>query len=118
MRSTGRARHAALDAQGPAHRLGPPVRRDPPQARPGRGARPAPLRHRRHDPHLQGIAAAVAPFVGGSIHRIVPSSFSPHAVTLLDHAGWRIGAKLAAPPDITPIPPPPKAPEPNPVEDL
>jgi hypothetical protein len=62
--------------------------------------------------HLREVAAAVAPFVGGMIHRIVPSSFSPHAVPLLDQAGWRLSAKLAVPPHITLMPLPPKAPEP------
>jgi len=68
--------------------------------------------------HLQEVAAAVAPFVGGTIHRIVPSSSSPHAVLLLDQAGWHVSAKLAVPPNITLMPLPPKAPELNPVENL
>lgn len=68
--------------------------------------------------NLQEIAAEVAPFVGATIHRIVPSSCSPHAVLLLDQGGWRTSAKLAATPNITLMPLPPKAPKLNPVENL
>ncbi len=67
---------------------------------------------------LQEIAAAVAPFVGGTIHRIAPSSSSPHAVLPLDQSGWHMSAKLAVPPNITIMPQPPKAPELNPAENL
>ncbi len=41
-----------------------------------------------------------------------------HAVMLLDQAGWHGSRGLAVPPDITPVPPPPCAPELNPVESV
>jgi transposase len=41
-----------------------------------------------------------------------------HAVLLLDQAGWRMTGKLDAPDNITPIFPPSRAPELNPVENV
>ena len=41
-----------------------------------------------------------------------------HAVVLLDRAGWHITSKLNTPENITPIFPPSRAPELNPVENL
>jgi transposase len=41
-----------------------------------------------------------------------------HAALLLDGAGWHIADDLVVPADLSPIFPPPHAPEPNPVERL
>ena len=46
----GQARHPAVGAARPAHRLDLHLRRDLPQARQGRRPRPAPLQHRRDEP--------------------------------------------------------------------
>src|SRR5208283_3399085 len=46
----GETRLAPLRAQGPAHRLDLHLRRDLPQGRQGRGARPAEMRHLRDEP--------------------------------------------------------------------
>jgi hypothetical protein len=54
--------------------------------------------------HLAEIAAAVAP--------------GAHAVLLLDQAGWHLSDKVIVPPNITPVPLPPKCPELNPVENV
>jgi len=54
--------------------------------------------------HLDEIAAHVSP--------------GAHAVLLLDQAGWHTSAKLKVPENITVLPPPPRAPELNPVENV
>ena len=41
-----------------------------------------------------------------------------HAVLVVDQAGWHLSDKLIVPPNISPIPLPPYAPELNPVEGL
>ena len=55
-------------------------------------------------PHLAEIAAAVAP--------------GKHAVPLLDQAGWHISGRLAVPPNITPVPLPPRCPGLNAMENV
>jgi transposase len=77
-------------------------------------------------PHLAEIAKAVAPFVGKMIHRIIFWSSSPHAVLVLDGAGWHGGRDLVVPDNLTllTLPPPDQvrgrlyAPELNPVENI
>ena len=54
--------------------------------------------------HLAEISAAVAP--------------GAHAVLILDQAGWHLSAGLVVPGNITLLPPPPKCPELNPVENV
>jgi len=54
--------------------------------------------------HLEEIAAAVAP--------------GAHAILVLDQAGWHVSKTLPVPPNITPVPLPPKSPELNPVENI
>jgi hypothetical protein len=54
--------------------------------------------------HPAGISAAVAP--------------EAHAILVLDSAGWHGSATLVVPDNITPLPPPPHSPEPNPVENV
>ena len=54
--------------------------------------------------HLAEIAAAVAP--------------GKHAVLLLDRAGWHMSDRLAVPPNVTLVPPPPRCPELNAMENV
>ncbi|WP_188612954.1 transposase, partial [Chelatococcus reniformis] len=54
--------------------------------------------------HLAEIATEIAP--------------GKHAVLLLDQAGWHLSRHLVVPPNITLMPPPPKCPELNPVENV
>jgi hypothetical protein len=54
--------------------------------------------------HLDEIASQVAP--------------GAHAVVILDQAGWHTTDKLAIPANITLLPPPPRSPELNPVENI
>lgn len=52
------------------------------------------------------------------IPRIIPESSSPHAVLILDRAGWHISNDLRVPDNITLLPLPPRSPELNPTENV
>ena len=54
--------------------------------------------------HLEGISRHVAP--------------EAHAVVVLDGAGWHGAADLVVPDDLSLLPPPPKSPELDPVENV
>ena len=54
--------------------------------------------------HLSEISATVAP--------------GAHAIVIVDQAGWHFSKALEIPPNITPMPLPPKSPELNPVENI
>ena len=54
--------------------------------------------------HLAEISAAIAP--------------GAHAILVLDQAGWHMSSKLKVPDNITLVPPPPRSPELNPVENI
>jgi hypothetical protein len=54
--------------------------------------------------HLDEISAAVAP--------------DAHAVLILDRAGWHLARALVVPRNITLLPPPPRSPKLNPVENI
>ena len=54
--------------------------------------------------HLREISATVAP--------------GAHAIVIVDQAGWHFSKALEIPPNITPMPLPPKSPELNPVENI
>ncbi len=61
----------------------------------------------------EASTAAAAAFLQRSAATRGPDA---HAVLVLDRAGWHASRGPAAPPDVTLVPPPPCAPEPNPVE--
>jgi len=64
------------------------------------------------------FARAVAPLVGKTIHRIAFCSSSPHAILVLDGAGWHASKGDVAPDNVTLLTLPPYAPELNPVENV
>ena len=68
--------------------------------------------------HLAEIARSVAPFVGEMIPRIMSCSSSPHALLILDGAGWHGSAALAVPDNLSLLTLPPYSPELNPVENV
>jgi hypothetical protein len=67
--------------------------------------------------HLREISGAVARSSGND-QRIISSFSSPHAVLILDQAGWHLSKDLVVPDNITRLPLPPRSPELNPVENV
>ena len=68
--------------------------------------------------HLAEIARTVAPFVGEMIPQIMSRSSSPHALLILDGAGWHGSAALVIPDNLALLTLSPYSPELNPVENV
>ena len=68
--------------------------------------------------HLAEISRSVAAFVGKTIPRMVLFPSSPHAVLVLDGAGWHGSAALVVPDNLSLLTLPPYSPELNPVENV
>ncbi len=68
--------------------------------------------------HLAEISRNVAAVVGKTIPRMVLPPASPHAVLILDGAGWHGANALVVPDNLCPLTLPPYSPDLNPVETI